>query len=144
MIGHSIMGTRDEFKYSSLALMLNHFCIDETNSQIIEHNFGITDFIEGKVDVMSAFLSNQIFNLDQAGVDYNIIDPFDYGFFMSAVNLFTSREEALNYPARTRRFIEATNKGWKYALEHSDELINIIQQKYAPYKSRMPSPMKWK
>ncbi|WP_205623727.1 diguanylate cyclase [Desulfogranum japonicum] len=136
MYGRRIMGTKDEFKYSSLALMLNHFGIDRENSQIIEHNFSIEDFINGKIDVMSAFLSNQIYELDQRGVEYNIIDPFDYGFFMSAVNLFTSREEALKHPERTRRFIEATNKGWEYALNHPEELIEIIHEKYAPEKSK--------
>ncbi len=136
MLGRTIMGTTDEFKYSSLALMLNHFGITNENSKIIGHSFSIEDFSSGKVDVMSAFLSNQIYDLQQQGVAYTIIDPFDYGFFMSAVNLFTSREEALNHPERTRNFIDATNRGWKYALEHSEELIEIIHEKYAPDKSK--------
>lgn len=135
LIGKTIMGTKDEFKYSALALMLDHFNINATNSDIVEHTFSIDAFVEGKVDALSAFLSNQIFDLDQRGVQYNILDPFDYGFFMSAVNLFTSRTEALHHPERTHRFIEASNKGWEYALTHTDEMVALIHDKYAPQRS---------
>ncbi|MCD6581238.1 MAG: diguanylate cyclase [Desulfuromusa sp.] len=135
LLGKTIMGTKDEFKYSSLALLLNHFYIDSNNSNIVEHSFSIDDFADGKVDAITAFRSNQIFDLDQMGIEYNIIDPASYGFFMSAVNLFTSKEEALNQPDRTQRFIDASNKGWEYALTYSDELIKVIHEKYAPHKS---------
>ena len=40
---------------------------------------------------MSAFRSNQLYELDKRKIDYNIIDPADYGFVMSAVNLYTSK-----------------------------------------------------
>ncbi|MCK5914991.1 MAG: ABC transporter substrate-binding protein, partial [Deltaproteobacteria bacterium] len=133
--GKKIMGTKNEFKYSSLALLLNHFQINTDNSQITEHTFAIEDFLNGKVDAMSAFRSNQIYDLDQLDIEYNIIDPADYGFFASAVNLFTSKEEALDYSDRTQRFISASNKGWEYALAHSDELVKLIHEKYTPEKS---------
>ncbi|WP_321369216.1 diguanylate cyclase [uncultured Desulfuromusa sp.] len=135
LTGKTIMGTKDEFKYSTLALMLDHFNINATNSDIVEHSFNIDGFVEGKVDALSAFLSNQIFDLEQKGIKYSIIDPFDYGFYMSAVNLFTSQKEALQHPERTRRFIEASNKGWEYALTHTDEMVALIQRKYAPQRS---------
>lgn len=135
LLGKTIMGTKDEFKYSSLALVLNHFYIDSNNSNIVEHTFSIEDFVDGKVDAISAFRSNQIFDLDQLGIEYNIIDPASYGFFMSAVNLFTSKDEVLSHSDRTQRFINASNKGWEYALAHSDELIKVIHEKYAPHRS---------
>jgi polar amino acid transport system substrate-binding protein len=135
LIGKTIMGTRDEFKYSSLALLLELFYVVKGNTTFQEHTFDIEDFITGRVDAMSAFRSNQLFELDQLGIEYNIIDPADYGFLMSAVNLFTSQEEALQYPQRTHRFIEASNRGWTYALEHPEEIINIIYSKYSQRKT---------
>lgn len=135
MIGKTIMGTTDELKYSSLALMLDHFFITRSNTKFVEHSFNIDDFINKKVDVMSAFRTNQLFELDQLGIEYNIIDPADFGFFMSAVNLFTSQEEALQHPERTRKFIDASNKGWAYALENPRETIATIYNKYSQRKS---------
>lgn len=135
LIGKTIMGTEEELKYSSLALMLDHFFVNKSNTKFRDHSFSIDDFVAGKVDAMTAFRTNQLYLLDQQKVPYNIIDPADYGFFMSAVNLFTSHAEALNHPERTRKFIDASNQGWAYALAYPEETIAIIHDKYSQQKS---------
>lgn len=136
MLGKTIMGTADELKYSSLALLLDHFSISTKNARFKDHTFRTKDFLEHKVDVMSAFRSNQLYTLDQSGFPYEIIDPAEYGFVMSAVNLFTSQREALEHTERTQKFIDATNKGWEYALAHPDEIITLLLRKYHVEKSR--------
>lgn len=92
--------------------------------------------MQKRVDVMSAFRSNQLFELKQQNIEYEIIEPFDFGFNMSAGNLFTSKEEAINHTKRTQAFIQASNKGWKYAIEHSEEIIDILIEKYGVKKSK--------
>ncbi len=136
LIGKRIMGTTDEFKYSSLGLMLNHFFITPENTTIVEHTFSIEPFVNGEVDAMSAFLSNQIYELDKAGIEYHIIDPSDYGFIMNAVNLYSSLDETIENPERTRYFTEASNRGWQYALDHPEEVVDLIYNKYSQRKSR--------
>lgn len=136
MLGKTIMGTTDELKYSSLALLLDHFSISSQNARFKDHTFNTKDFLEGKVDVMSAFLSNQLYTLDKAGIPYEVIDPAEYGFVMSAVNLFTSQKEALNNTEQTQKFINASNRGWEYALAHPNEMITLLLSKYHVQKSR--------
>lgn len=135
-LGKTIMGNKDELKNSSLALFLSHFNINFSNTKFIPHNFKIDDFINGKVEIMSAFRSNQLYELDKRKIDYNIIDPADYGFVMSAVNLYTSKEEAFKNKDRTQKFIEATNHGWEYALKNKEEIIDILIKKYGVNKSK--------
>ncbi|WP_066346542.1 diguanylate cyclase [Aliarcobacter cryaerophilus] len=135
-LGKTIMGNKDELKNSSLALFLSHFNINFSNTKFIPHNFKIDDFISGKVEIMSAFRSNQLYELDKRKIDYNIIDPADYGFVMSAVNLYTSKEEAFKNKDRTQKFIEATNRGWEYALKNKEEIIDILIKKYGVNKSK--------
>ncbi|MGJ0287822.1 diguanylate cyclase [Aliarcobacter cryaerophilus] len=135
-LGKTIMGHKDELKNSSLALFLSHFNINFSNTKFIPHNFKIDDFINGKVEIMSAFRSNQLYELDKRKIDYNIIDPADYGFVMSAVNLYTSKEEAFKNKDRTQKFIEATNRGWEYALKNKEEIIDILIKKYGVNKSK--------
>ena len=135
LVGKTIMGTTDELRYSSLALMLDHFFVNNKNAKFLEHSFNINDFIENKVDAMSAFRTNQLFELNQQNIEYNVIDPADYGFSMSAVNLFTSYSEALSHPERSRNFIKASNKGWAYALAHTEETIALIYNHYSKLKS---------
>ena len=135
LLGKTIMGTKNELTYSSLALMLNHFTINQSNSTFKQHNFSIEDFVNKKVDVMSAFRTNQPYQLNQLGIEYNIIDPMDYGFMMSAVNLFTSPSETAKHPKRTKDFVHASNKGWAYALDHPEETVAVIFHKYSQQKS---------
>lgn len=136
LLNKKIMITDNELKYSSLGLFLNHYNINKTNSKIIEHSFNLDAFINKEVDIMSAFTSNQLYELHKKNIPYYIIEPFDYGFNMSAANLFTSKEEILNHPQRTKKFIEASNKGWEYALKNVDETINILISKYSVKKSK--------
>lgn len=136
MLNKTIMGTKNELKYSALGLMLEYYQINHNNAHIVEHTFELNDFINKKVDVMSAFRSNQLFELQRRNIPYEIIEPFDFGFNMSAGNLFSSQHEVINNTKRTQKFIDATNKGWKYALENSDEIIDILIKKYGVKKSK--------
>ncbi len=136
MKNKTIMGTKSELKYSALGLMLKHYDISENNANIIEQTFDLNDFINKKVDIMSAFRSNQLYELHEKNIPFEIIEPFDFGFTMSAGNLFSSEKEIVNNPKRAQAFIDATNKGWKYALENSDEIIDILIKKYEVSKSK--------
>ena len=130
LVGKRIMATTEESRYSSLALMLDHFVINRENSNFIEHSFDVTDFIDGSVDAMTAFRSNQLFLLDKLGADYNVIDPADYGFVSTAVNVIAARDQLIQNTDRAKRFVEASNRGWQYAMTHPDEIIDLILRKY--------------
>lgn len=125
----------EQLNYSSLALMLDHFYVNNKNAKYLEHSYDINDFIEHKVDAISVFRTNELFELNQRNIEYNIIDPADYGFPMTAVNVFTSYAEASNHPDRSRKFIQASNKGWTYALAHIEETIALIYNNYSQQKS---------
>lgn len=135
LIGKTIMGTNNEFKHSSLSLLMSHFEITPSNSRFVDHTFSIEPFVRREIDAMSAYRSNQLYELDRRRIAYDIIDPVEYGFVVNAGNLFTSRKEALEHPQRGQKFIDATNRGWKYALDHPGEMIAILQRQYGVKKS---------
>jgi len=135
LIGKKLMGTEEQLSLSPLALMLDYFSVNKRNTQFVPHSFSIKDFAKHKVDAITAFKTNEVFELDQQGIEYNILDPHDYGFSTTVLNLFTSFPEATNHPERTRKFIAASNKGWAYAIEHPDETIQVIIEKYSSKKS---------
>ena len=130
LTGKKIMATTDELRISSLALMMKHFNIKRGDFTFVPHTFKIDDFINKKVDAMSAFRSNQLYLLDKKKIPYNIIDPVDYGFYATSSNLFTSKKEVQNNFQRAKKFIEASNMGWQYALEHQEEIIKLIYEKF--------------
>ncbi len=94
------------------------------------------DFIDRKIDVTSAYATAQPYTLKKQGIEVNIIDPKSYGIDFYGDNLFTTQKELKEHPQRVAKMKRATLKGWKYALSHQDEIIDIILKKYAPNKKR--------
>ncbi len=135
LIGKAIMISHSDLEGGSVAALFAHFFLNKDNITIVAPSFTIEDFIEKKVDAVSAYRTNEIFELEKRNIEYNIIDPADYGYASVTGNLYTSATEAKEHPERTRKFLHASNKGWAYALENQEELISIIFDKYSKKKS---------
>jgi len=130
LVGKKIMATtKDDFKLN-FGLYLKGYNVDIDQLDLIPHTYSIDDFADKKADAMTAFISNELYKLDDRGVKYNVLDPSDDNLYILQLELFTSQEEAHTHPKRTKAFRDASLKGWKYALSHKDELIDIIAQKY--------------
>ena len=98
----------------------------------VPETFRVDEFAEGKIDAMTAYVSDQPYKLDKMGIKYNVLDPSNDNLFTLQEELFTSADETANHPQRVKAFREASIKGWQYALSHKQELIDIIHKKYAP------------
>ncbi|NOR57810.1 MAG: diguanylate cyclase [Sulfurimonas sp.] len=94
-----------------------------------------TSLINHKVDAYAGYLTNEPFYFKEKGIDINIIRPANYGLDLYGDMLFTNMQEAKKHPKRVEKFKKATIKGWYYALEHKDEIIKLIKDKYAKNKS---------
>jgi len=128
--GKSVSMSKNEFYNSSLSILLSYFSINLQNTNFVNITFNLDDFITKKVDAKAVFRSSELFELNEKNISYNIIDPVEYGFSTSAINLFTSQTKAKNDPEQIHRFLEATHKGWEYALSHIDEVAKLIHDKY--------------
>ncbi len=135
LLGKTLMMTKSNIYSGSLARLLNHFNINENTANYIEPTFDINDFIDRKVDGVAAFRSNELYLLEKMGIDYNVIDPADYGFSTNAINLFTSHKKIDTNPDQVHRFLEATKQGWRYAIDNIEQSAKIIHEKYQPNKS---------
>ncbi len=128
--GKRVMGISNSIDGITLTAMLSKFSVTTSNIQNILPSFNIEDFIEKRVDAMAVFTTNELYELDRRGVKYNIFDPTTYGTKYYDVNLFTTKEEIEKNPKRAKDFRDASIKGWEYALEHQDEIVEIILKKY--------------
>ena len=131
-----IMALPYELNHTSLGVMLNENGLKKNNYTLVKHDFKIDKLINGQVDAMSIFITNQTYELDKKGFKYNIFNPSDFGIYSYDVELFTSEKFAKKNPKLVKEFIEATNKGWKYAFAHKQELVDIIYNKYSKVKSK--------
>jgi signal transduction histidine kinase/ABC-type nitrate/sulfonate/bicarbonate transport system substrate-binding protein len=136
--GKKIMAGALELHSDGLGALLHRFNITKDDYTWIPHTFHSEDFIDKKVDVMTAFISNETFKLKEAGVEFNIIDPANYGIYMYGDNLFSSAKYVEQNPDRAKKFLDATVRGWSYALKNIEETVDLILERYnsSLHKSR--------
>lgn len=101
----------------------------------IEHSFDINDLVEGRVDAMSAYASVEPYQLERLGVAYRMFTPRLGGVDFYGDNLFTTEAQLRQRPELVRAFREASLKGWRYAMDHPEEIAALIQTRYAPDQS---------
>ena len=128
--GKKVMGVSDTIDNITLLTMLQKFGVSIDDIENIPPTFNIADFIDKKVDAMSVFTTNELFELEQKKIPYTLFDPTVYGSKYYDLNLFTTRDEVEKYPQRVQNFKDASIKGWEYALTHQEELVDLILEKY--------------
>lgn len=102
----------------------------------VQHSFKPQDLIDGKVDAISAYVTNEPYFLDRAGFAYHTYTPRSVGIDFYGDNLFTTEQELKNHPARVTAFREATLRGWQYAMAHPEEIADLILAKYSQQHDR--------
>lgn len=96
----------------------------------IPHNFDDLALIKGDADAMSAYKTNQVLHYKEIGVGVNVLDPSSYGIDFYGDLIFTSESNVREKPERVKAFVRASLKGWQYALEHPEETVDLIIEKY--------------
>ena len=109
---------------------------DLSDSIFTSTAFDVDDFAVGKTDAISAYSTYEPFHLDQRGIRYQIYSPRSAGIDFYGDTLFTSDQELRAHPQRAEAFRAASLRGWKYAMENPEQMIDNITSRYAPGLSR--------
>ncbi|MBU1659270.1 ABC transporter substrate-binding protein [bacterium] len=136
LVGKTIMSSGEDDFNINFKSLFDIYDINTGTLKFVEHTYSVDDFAASDLDAMTAFISDQPYCLNKLGVKYNIINPSDYGTFNLQLELFTSQEEALSNFSRTKKFRDASIKGWQYAFTHQEEIIEIIYNKYSKKNSK--------
>jgi len=137
-------GIISAFEMKAKRIMLDVLNVDEaplkallSSSNISDQDFSLINqannnelLVKGDVDVMAGYLSDQPYYFQQHNIPINIIKPQSYGIDFFGDILFTSEQERQQHPERIDRFLRASLKGWRYALDHPQQLIELIVQHY--------------
>ncbi|WEJ62317.1 transporter substrate-binding domain-containing diguanylate cyclase [Thiomicrorhabdus lithotrophica] len=81
---------------------------------------------QGQVQAYPGYLSNEAYYFYQKGIKINIFNPMNYGIDFYGDLIFTNNNELNNHPNRVAAFKRASLKGWEYALNHKEEIINYL------------------
>ncbi|WP_051145138.1 diguanylate cyclase [Thiomicrorhabdus sp. Kp2] len=126
--------TKDTDGFPLLAMM-NHNNI-VPNLERIMIKTGPEMLLTGRVQAYPSYLSNEPYFFLKKGVKINILNPMNYGVDLYGDMLFTNLNERNKHPERVERFKRASIKGWQYALNHKEELIDYIINDLKVDKSR--------
>lgn len=129
---HNLAGKRVmlESQSEELQAYLQQSGLKPSDYTIVPHSFQEQDLISGKVDAMSAYLSNEVFLLQQTQLAHQIYTPRSAGIDFYGDNLFTSERLLRERPEEAAAFLAASLKGWRYAVEHPDAVIAWILKTY--------------
>lgn len=110
--------------------------ISRRDITLVPHTFDPSALIEGTVAAMSAYSGDEPYLLESAGLKYMTFTPRAAGIDFYGDTLFTTERRIQQRPDEVKRFIDASMNGWRYALEHPDEIVALILGKYSRRHTR--------
>ncbi len=110
--------------------------ISEKLLQILPHSFDHQDLIDGRTDVLTAYSTDEPYFFEQKKFAFLEFSPRAAGIDFYGDNLFTSAGQVAGRPERVKAFREASLKGWTYAMQHPEEIADLILARYGRRKSR--------
>jgi signal transduction histidine kinase/CheY-like chemotaxis protein len=113
-----------------LTAMFTTLGINSEQYTHVPHSFNNETLMNDEVDAVSVYLTNQPKWFADKGIEVNIIDPINYGVDFYGDLLFTSEKYIQDSSEKALAFKEASIKGWQYALDNQEEIIDLIINKY--------------
>ena len=130
---HDLVGKRVMMEpgAADLMLYLQREGIALETSDIHKHQYDTQALIDKQVDAMSVYTTDEPYTLERLGYSYRLFEPASAGIDFYGDNLFTTQALVEHDPQLVAKFREASFKGWKYAMQHPDEIVHLIYSKYS-------------
>jgi len=119
-----------------LVAYLKHEGLPLESFELVEYKHNIENFISGKVDAISAYVTDEPYILKKKNIPFYSYSPRSAGIDFYGDNLFTTEKELKEHPQRSKNFREASLRGWQYAMDNQQEIADLIIKKYSKRKDR--------
>ncbi len=131
--GKRVMFTADSDGENQAMLITNGVPLQSVTT--VEHSWNLDDLISGKVAAQTIYLTNEPYLLQQRGIEPVLFKPIDFGIDFYGDCLVTTEREIYDHPERAEAFLHAVKEGWRYALNHPEEIARLVRDKYSHDKS---------
>lgn len=115
---------------AELMSMLETAGVGARDFTLLPADTNVTALVDGRTDAYNAYTTNEPFALAQRGIAHRSFSPTDYGVDFYADILITTENLIERDPDGVRRFVDATLRGWRYAVEHPEEVVDLIFERY--------------
>lgn len=123
-------GTAELFAY------LKREGVNPTQFDVVQHAYHLQPLIDGELAAQSAYSTTETFELESRRIGYQIYSPRSVGIDFYGDNLFTTQTMLDEEPDLVENFRNASLRGWFYAMDHPEEIIELILEKYPTSRSR--------
>lgn len=112
-----------------LRAMLQQVGVEESTLEfVLIEDYSYNSLTSGAMDVYSGFVQNEPVQAQMDGVAVNLIFPEDYGVRFYANTIFTRDDVIADHANVVERFMRATLRGQRYAVENPDEVSALALQ----------------
>ena len=111
-----------------LPAMMSNLGIDMDQIQTMPPDLGMEAFYSGEVDIVLGYLTNEVITARSKGYKLKIFYPDNYGVHVYNDIIITTARLIDGNPGLVERFLRATLRGWRYAIENPDEAVAITLQ----------------
>ena len=110
--------------------------VDRSKITEVRVGFDPRVLINGNVDILAVFDSNEPDTIRRKlESEVSLWEPEDYGLPSMGLTYITREEMAQGDPDKVERFLKATLKGFRYALDNRAEAVDIVLR-FAPNQER--------
>ncbi len=125
LVGRSV-ATRgsDGVAYPELRAMLKAEGIDPDSvaTNEAEANPAVLELLDGRAEIAAGSVLSTGWIAGRAGVELTALRPASYGVDFYGDSVFVRRDFLKDHSDVVRKFVEASIRGWQYALTRSDEV----------------------
>ena len=135
LVGKRIRFYNNEAEGFPIMAMLDKYNVLEQGivRQPYTTDFGV--LARGETDAIYGYSTNEPYVLREQGVDVHVLNPVHFGIDLYGDMLFTTEHEVSQNPERVQAMRRAVIRGWEYALDNKEELVQLIYEKYSQRKS---------
>lgn len=129
---HDLAGKRVLFEAGSEELLayLKRERVPESSLRATYNAFDMEALLSGQVDAVTAYETVEPFQLGSRMAEFITFSPRQGGIDFYGDTLFTSERELDASPKRVANFLSASARGWKYALDNPEEVVDLILKRY--------------
>lgn len=156
LIGKTIKTPTDNHLINELKVLLNAHKINLDQVHFVHGPIQFDDLRSPDVDVLLTYGANAEFYAQTQDLEVSVTHLSDLGSAYYGNVLFTHRSTIIEYPNMVDRFLQASLRGWHYALSHEQQIIKQLaalnnhlvpesdRQKYNTlYADSMKDYMQW-
>ncbi len=114
-----------DIQFILAALLKNNDMELSDVEQVALTDFSTAPLVNGEVDVMTVFVTNEVITLQAQGVAYTLILPSDYGVEIYSNVIFTTEQMIKDNPARVEALLRAVFSGYQHAIDNPAEVAKL-------------------